>query len=147
MDKFQLQMAFDPTISGYRVKDFEETYENVKEWAKSYSLSGLKITNEEDAKAVRKSRTEIRKKMTAVADARKEVNRLIVGEFNSQAIAIEKLLKAEDDAMKANLDEYKESHKEAEPPLYGATIVSTDKEAIEKVEEYARKLGCQIQEL
>lgn len=145
--KLELTFVYDNEIKGYRVRNFEETFEGIKHWADTYSLSTLQILNDDDAKLVKKARTELRKKITAIADARKQVNRLIIGEFNEQATAIEKYLKAEDDRMKANLDAYADSKKAPEPEVCKVAIYSIDKNAIEKVKAYAQSLGCQIQEL
>ena len=137
-------MKYELTNGVYKIAEFEKVVEECKAFIEREGNLALIITNDEDKKLAKKSRTDIRKKKEEVATLRKNLNTAIMGEFNAQAKELENLLNEADDTLKEHISAYEKAGKPEEPTVFSTIVSSYDEKAIEKVKAYALKLGCGV---
>lgn len=137
-----MEYTFNQETKTYEIKEFNHTLEDCKNFISNFALLDLIIQNDSDKKAVKNSRTLIRKKLDEVATVRKTLNEVVMGRFNEQTKEIESLLKETDAQLKAKVDEYEK--KIGKPKLISVVIKSYDKKKIEKVRTYALKLEMEV---
>ena len=137
-----MEYTFNQETKTYEIKEFNHTLEECKKFISNFALLDLIIQNDSDKKAVKNSRTLIRKKLDEVSTVRKTLNEVVMGRFNEQTKEIESLLKETDAQLKAKVDEYEK--KIGKPELYSIVIKSYDKKKIEKVRAYALKLEMEV---
>ena len=137
-----MEYTFNQETKTYEIKEFNHTLEECKKFISNFALLDLIIQNDSDKKAVKNSRTLIRKKLDEVSTVRKTLNEVVMGRFNEQTKEIESLLKETDAQLKAKIDEYEK--KIGKPELFSIVIKSYDKKKIEKVRAYALKLEMEV---
>lgn len=137
-----MEYTFNQETKTYEIKEFNHTLEECKKFISNFALLDLIIQNDSDKKAVKNSRTLIRKKLDEVSTIRKTLNEVVMGRFNEQTKEIESLLKETDAQLKAKVDEYEK--KIGKPELFSIVIKSYDKKKIEKVRAYALKLEMEV---
>lgn len=137
-----MEYTFNQETKTYEIKEFNHTLEECKNFISTFALLDLIIQNDSDKKAVKNSRTLIRKKLDEVATVRKTLNEVVMGRFNEQTKEIESLLKETDAQLKAKVYEYEK--KIGKPELFSIVIKSYDKKKIEKVRAYALKLEMEV---
>lgn len=153
MSEYQIKAVYDQTEHLWRIDDLEKAKRGLEEFISTTSLASLAIAGEDDAKAVKKARTAIRKKKDEITRTRLQINEQLLGEVNKGFKELESRLKAEDDAMKDHLDAYAESVKaeeeakaeEAVGPKTGRLFIEGSAENLAKVKEFALSLGCVVQ--
>ena len=152
MSEYQIKAVYDQTEHLWRIDDLEATKRGLEGFISTTSLASLAITGDDDAKAVKKARTAIRKKKDEITKTRLQINEQLLGEVNRGFKELESRLKAEDDAMKAHLDAYAESLEANEPkaeetvgPKTGRLLIEGSAENLAKVKEFALSLGCVVQ--
>ena len=152
MSEYQIKAVYDHTEHLWRIDDLEAAKRGLEEFISTTSLASLAITGDDDAKAVKKARTAIRKKKDEITKTRLQINEQLLGEVNRGFKELESRLKAEDDAMKAHLDAYAESLEANEPkaeetvgPKTGRLLIEGSAENLAKVKECALSLGCVVQ--
>lgn len=152
MSEYQIKAVYDQTEHLWRIDDLEAAKRGLEEFISTTSLASLAITGDDDAKAVKKARTAIRKKKDEITKTRLQINEQLLGEVNRGFKELESRLKAEDDAMKAHLDAYAESLEANEPkaeetvgPKTGRLLIEGSAENLAKVKECALSLGCVVQ--
>lgn len=152
MSEYQIKAVYDQTEHLWRIDDLEAAKRGLEEFISTTSLASLAITGDDDAKAVKKARTAIRKKKDEITKTRLQINEQLLGEVNKGFKELESRLKAEDDAMKAHLDAYAESLQANEPkaeetvgPKTGRLLIEGSAENLAKVKECALSLGCAVQ--
>ena len=152
MSEYQIKAVYDQTEHLWRIDDLEAAKRGLEEFISTTSLASLAITGDDDAKAVKKARTAIRKKKDEITKTRLQINEQLLGEVNKGFKELESRLKAEDDAMKAHLDAYAENLEANEPkaeetvgPKTGRLSIEGSAENLAKVKECALSLGCVVQ--
>lgn len=152
MSEYQIKAVYDQTEHLWRIDDLEAAKRGLEEFISTTSLASLAITGDDDAKAVKKARTAIRKKKDEITKTRLQINEQLLGEVNKGFKELESRLKAEDDAMKAHLDAYAESLEANEPkaeetvgPKTVRLLIEGSAESLAKVKECALSLGCVVQ--
>lgn len=139
---------FDITPRLVNGKYFIENIEQVKESAQEYckSLHIASVINDAELRLLRNNRTEIRKKIEFLKKTRIDVNDILLGNFNKDMREIEKILKEEDDALKAVKENYEKLillNTEKTSGLFTIIISDIDEGKIGKIEKYARRLNVQ----
>lgn len=137
----KIEYEFSTTTHSYEIKEFETTLSNVQKFIEENGHLTLTIQNDDDFKAIKKTRTEIRKKLDAVKSLRLAANEAVLGKFNEQSKEIEKVLNNADKVLKGKVDEWKDKDKPVEPTIYTLTIKSTEKALLEKALEKIEKIG------
>ena len=132
-----MEYTFNQETKTYEIKEFNHTLEECKKFISNFALLDLIIQNDSDKKAVKNSRTTIRKKKDEIATLRKTLNSIVMGKFNEQAKELEKELDNADVQLKAKIDEYEK--KLGKPQKFSITISSYDAQVIEKIREYVNK--------
>lgn len=125
------------------IKDFEENKKVVIDYIEGKTLIE-KIEDDETNKAVKADRTEIRKKLDLIKQARISIVKLYTGQFETQLKELEKLLSEGDSKLKALVDAYALSKKVNEPPkpkAFTLTVKGYDEKAINKIRDAAIKAG------
>jgi len=142
---FEITPVLDTETSKYVIQNFEAVKVGCQEFIKEYGYQELVITTDLDYEKVADGRTVIRKKIDAISSARKNVNELVLGEFNAQLKELEKMLKEADDISKEKVHVFDEEvkGKVSKPKVITLTVKSLDMKAIEKVKAFALKSGCQ----
>ena len=97
------------------------------------------IQDEGDFKLLKNIRTEVRKQKDTIANARKQVNEMLLGNLNYQLTSLEKLLTKCDDVLKERVDSYKEKQGEVKAQTYTITISCSDPKVIDKIKAFAEK--------
>lgn len=138
--KFDIVPAFDEESGMYVIKDFELGKSFVELFIKERT-ENVEITNNVIFGDVKKSRTEIRKRLDSVTKARIKINDMILGQFNTQLKEIETMLKVADNTLKAKVDAYEKEVKggNGRPKINTLTIKSYDSKAIEEIEKFAKQ--------
>ena len=144
LNTFEITPVIDESTGKYVIKNFDLVREGCQAFIKENGYQDLVITNDSDYKLIADGRTVIRKKIDAIASARKNVNELVLGEFNTQLKELEKMLKEADDLSKEKVHTFDEEvkGKVLKPRIITLTVKNYDSKVIEKVKAYATKLGC-----
>lgn len=137
-------MKYELTNGAYAIAEFDKVVEDCKAFIEREGNISLVISNDNDKKIAKLSRTAIRKKKDEIASLRKDLNLAVMGAFNEQAKTLESLLDEADATLKEHITAYENAGKPEEPPVFKCTISSYDEKAIEKVKAYALKLGCGV---
>lgn len=122
-----MEFIYDEQLHSYVIENYDESLNIAKEYLKNNGLQDLVILNDGDKKVVKKARTEIRKKISAIQNVRKKANEIVMGKLNSQCIEIEKTLTEAEQNLKRKIDEY-----DNKIPLktYSLIVKSTDVELL-----------------
>ena len=134
-----MELIFNETTKKYEIKDFNQAVADCKKFIEDNALLNVVIQNDDDKKAVKKARTLVRKKNDEVATLRKNLNELVMGNFNAQAKELEGLLKEADSSLKSKLDDYE--NKLAKPTKFTIIISSYDEKIINEIKEFAISKG------
>ena len=132
-----MDYIYNENTNSYEIKEFNKTLEDCRDFIKKNALLNVIIQNDADKKAVKNSRTTIRKKKDEIATLRKTLNSIVMGKFNEQAKELEKELDNADVQLKAKIDEYEK--KLGKPEKFTITISSYDAQVIEKIRDYVNK--------
>ena len=132
-----MDYIYNENTNSYEIKEFNKTLEDCRDFIKKNALLNVIIQNDADKKAVKNSRTTIRKKKDEIATLRKTLNSIVMGKFNDQAKELEKELDNADVQLKTKIDEYEK--KLGKPEKFTITISSYDVQVIEKIREYVNK--------
>ncbi len=140
----------------YFIQNFDVLYDRLSEWVERNDPTGRVNSQEEFDYFVKdkpkNKETAISQRVLAnsikemVATARKGIISSIMGTFEEQAKAIEKLLADFDAKCKKEKEEWlkKTTNKVAKPTKISLTVRSFDAKAIEKVRAYALKMNCEV---
>lgn len=134
---------FDEKTKTFSLANYEQAKAYALDYVKERGLQDVIIQDDSDFKAVKERRTEIRKKKEAIASARIALNKAVVGTLNEQLRSIEAILTDADGVLKSKVDEWK-AKDEKSIEIYSVTISSLDKEKIEKIKKYAKRLGLEV---
>ena len=126
----------------YEIEEYSKALENCKKFIKDNAHLDLVIQNEDDKKIIKNSRTEIRKKNNEIATLRKDLNEIVMGNFNEQAKQLEQELKDADEKLKSKLDTYE--NKLDKPKIITITIKSYDESKIKQIKDLAIKLNMEV---
>ncbi len=102
------------------------------------------ILTDDDYSLLKKARTNINKKVDEISSKRKQAVGLLVGEFSSNCIAIEKKLSKVSNEMTERLNQYKPVVKSNK--VFTIKISSENKNAIDKIIAMAKKYGLNVKE-
>lgn len=148
MDKntFELIPYLNQDTGQYIVKD----YDNVKKIVEAFierEVSQAIITDDTSFKAVKATRTDIRKKKNTITQARLHINALLLGDFNAQLKEIEDMLNGGDKILKERVDTYNEEIKGKlqKPKVITLIVKGYDEKTINKVRNYAIKQNLQVE--
>ena len=167
--EFDIIPVQDEKTKVYSIKNYEELFKRVENWTKENSPIG-KINSQEDYDFYLKDKPKNKESALSqrvvaknikdlVSSVRKGIIKSTMGTFEDQAKSIEKMLDAYDKECKEehripmpeNLsDEEKEKwlektqNKTKKPTLIKLEIKSYDEKVIEKIKNYALKLGAEV---
>lgn len=142
-----MNYVFDPNSKSWVIKDYDATLESVRQFIDGNALLDLVIQDEYDFKALKEARTLVNGKLKEVSDLRKDLNKAVMGTFNEQAKAIEKLLKDASERQTRKMEEWKKDHGGIAAKKAGIEVRSFDAKAIDKVRAYALKQGCEVKDI
>lgn len=137
-----------PVISKDTGKYVLEHYDEVLESCKKFiEENDFVEVNEDNYKALKEARTEIRSRQDAIKDARIQINEMLLGDFNAQLKELETLLKNADEKLKGMKDEFDKNSKNtiAKPTVIKLVVKSYDAKVIEKIKAAALKAGCEVE--
>ncbi|MCI1244503.1 MAG: hypothetical protein LKG11_00885 [Bacilli bacterium] len=145
MEQFEIKPVM--VDNRYVIKDFSTIAGKISKYAEDECLKELVITNDDDLKAVKAKRTEIRKYLDAIKNARLSINHIVLGGMNDGFKTLEKTLGDADAILKSKKDEWDAAEeaknpKEPEIVLHAVTCKHMDEKVILKVKAFAEKLGC-----
>lgn len=136
-----MDIIFNEKTHLYEIDNYDNVKVSVTKFIESKSGNLLPIIDEETYKAVRKARTKINGKLKEIAKFRKQTNAVMLGNFNTMSKSIERTLQDESNRLTVLLEAYKPSS-----PIYEFSCKTSDKEAYDKLVEYAKKLGIYEEE-
>lgn len=138
MENILIKFGYVEETHSYEIKNYDTTLENIKQYLENHSLKNVVVLNEDDKKAVKKARTELRKILTDVQNVRKTSNKLILGKFNEQCKEIEKILGDAEQNLKVKINDFenKENVKK-----YRLIATSNDISILEKALIELEKMG------
>ena len=141
---FELVPVLDKKTGQYEVKDFENVKKIVADFIEREVVPIKEITDDVMFKSTKELRTDIRKKKEAIAQARIQINSLLLGTFNGQLKDIEAMLDSSDKVLKEKVDAYNElvKGKDNKPKVITLVVKGFDPKAIEKIKALALKSGC-----
>lgn len=136
----------------YSIENFEETKEMIQDFVYELVPNKKEILNDNDKTDVKATRTKIRKVMTFIEETRKSLSKTILGEYDKQSKELEKLIKKEDDNLKALLDDYdlklkpvvvEVEEEQPEPKRFVVAFRSDDLKKIQTLREFAKTIGVE----
>ena len=141
---FELEPVLDETTNKYVVKAFDDVKAIVSDFIEREVSKVIVISDDLAFKSVKATRTNIRKKKDAIAQARLHINALLLGDFNAQLKEIESMLDEADKTLKAKVDTYNEEikGKDNKPKVITLVVKAFDMKVIDKVKAFAIKNGC-----
>lgn len=144
--QFDLVPILEPKTKSYCLKSFDEIKNACEDFIHE-EIGNLNLESMDEAtyKAVKESRTNIRKKQNQIKDVRLACNEIAMGTFNAQTKELESMLKENDDKLKEYVDTYDRGVKGKipAPKKIKLTIKGYDMATLEKVKEYALKKGLE----
>lgn len=137
-------IEFQPTVNEntgkLEVKNYDKLQELVDSFIKNNSIFE-EITDEANLSACKEERTKLNRAIKGVSDIRKKVCKFYVGDFEAQCKAIEKALQQKADLHTQSINKFKT---EEDEKVYTITITTKDQVTVDKVYNYAKRLGCKI---
>ena len=133
------------------IKNYSKLFNQATEYAKEVSSKFEVLSSDDDYKALKNARTELRAISKSVSDTRKNVNELIMATFNEQSKSIEKLLNDTDNDLKGRVEDYEKNvlHKAEKPKMVTMTIKLYNSpdglKLVEKIKSFAKKLGVSVE--
>ena len=145
MGLVDIEYKYSTKNKRYHINKYNKTLNAYKTWLKQNIPAKVVIQNDNDATAIRKKRTIVRKEIDEIKNTYKAVYSILMGEFDVQKDEIINLLTPVDKNLKQALDDYKASkavvtEEQSEKKLYTLTYETTDFEKYKKVEEFIKEL-------
>lgn len=154
--EFDIIPVQDEKTKVYSIKNYEELFKRVENWTKENSPVG-KINSQEDYDYYLKDKPKNKESALSqrvvaknikdlVSSVRKGIIKSTMGMFEEQAKSIEKMLDAFDKECKEEKEKWLEAtqNKSKKPTLIKLEIKSYDEKVIEKIKNYALKLGAEV---
>lgn len=154
--EFDIIPVQDEKTKVYSIKNYEELFKRVENWTKENSPIG-KINSQEDYDFYLKDKPKNKESALSqrvvaknikdlVSSVRKGIIKSTMGTFEEQAKSIEKMLDAYDKECKEEKEKWleKTQNKTKKPTLIKLEIKSYDEKVIEKIKNYALKLGAEV---
>lgn len=154
--EFDIIPVQDEKTKVYSIKNYEELFKRVENWTKENSPIG-KINSQEDYDYYLKDKPKNKESALSlrvvaknikdlVSSVRKGIIKSTMGTFEEQAKSIEKMLDSFDKECKEEKEKWLEAtqNKSKKPTLIKLEIKSYDEKVIEKIKNYALKLGAEV---
>lgn len=154
--EFDIIPVQDEKTKVYSIKNYEELFKRVENWTKENSPIG-KINSQEDYDFYLKDKPKNKESALSqrvvaknikdlVSSVRKGIIKSTMGTFEEQAKSIEKMLDVYDKECKEEKEKWleKTQNKSKKPTLIKLEIKSYDEKVIEKIKNYALKLGAEV---
>ena len=143
-NEFELVPVYNKETGAYAIKNFENCRSIVANYIADCHVD-LAITNADDYKLVKATRADVRKKIDTISNARKQIKKMLVGEFEKQLKELETMLGDADDKLTERVSawEIESTNKVARPHKITLAVKGYDMKKIEKVEEFAKKQGLE----
>lgn len=144
---FELEPVLDKKTGKCFLKDADTNKALVENYIHENVDNVGDITDDVTFKAVKEKRTDLRKKLDAIKQARISANQLVMDEFNTPLKEIETMLTEADNKLKEKVDAYNKDvkGKVAKPTVIKLVVTSYDAKAIDAVKAFAVKKGCQVE--
>ena len=141
----ELEMVHSTGLNGYQLKDYATLLCQVENLIKENSYF-TKIEDEKDLRLLKGERMVLRKAKETIGKFRRQADKLIVGQLDTQCKDLESRLDEADGIHKKALDEFNARTKELTegPKHYSVTIYTLDEATAKRVADYARKLKCEV---
>lgn len=131
-----LEANYDVALHTYEIKDFERCKQNVANLITSITTTlPENIHTTEDRKLYKSSRTMVNKYLKAIKDGRIQVNKVVLGNFNSQVKELENALESSSEYLTEKINAFDEKEKS-----WTLTGKSTNKQILEEIKRMAWEL-------
>jgi len=121
----------------YEIVNYDEALQSTSWFIKDNAEGLMPVVDDITMKVARAKRTVINNKLKEVQKFRKQINGVVMGEFNRMSLDIEKMLSEESD----RITDMMEAYKPKIPVYVFKEIKTTDKVAYDKLVAYAKELN------